>query len=349
MFNLKLIARTAVSIAAGSLLTTAIHAQDIDNRANVYGGVVEYLFDSDWNQGDDLGWLVGGEVPVGDRWALTLEHYDLQPDNDSAPGDADFTYSRFGGNYHLNPRGNWQPYLSAGLGYGRLKNSLPSKGVDEGSFDFGVGVKHFFNDNLFLRGDAKAIRITDIGTWDYALGLGLGYAFGPKSRPAPAPVAAAPEADSDGDGVVDSRDKCPGTPRNLAVDADGCPIMDSSMVSQDLLVQFDFDKSEIKPEFYSRIAEFAQFMTTYTNTNVVIEGHTDSVGADAYNQGLSERRAQAVMNRLITTHGIAASRLTARGFGESMPRASNDTTANRALNRRIMAEVAAQVQEQRQR
>ncbi|MDY6982443.1 MAG: OmpA family protein, partial [Pseudomonadota bacterium] len=199
-------------------------------------------------------------------------------------------------------------------------------------------------------------RVQDINTWDQSVSLSIGYAFGPKSRAA-APVAAAPapapapaaDPDSDGDGVPDSRDRCANTPRNLAVDANGCPIMDRSQERQDLLVNFDFDQAVVKQEFYDEIETFAEFLQTYSNTNAVIEGHTDSDGTEAYNQSLSERRAQAVMNRLVQAHGIPASRLSAVGYGEARPVVENNSSANKARNRRIEAEVTVQVETQRQR
>src|SRR5690606_24704241 len=201
--------------------------------------------------------------------------------------------------------------------------------------------------------DVKLIRVQDIHSWDQTVNLTFGYAFGSRSRTAApvaaAPVAAAVDPDSDGDGVADSRDRCANTPRNLAVDANGCPILDRSQERQDLLVTFDFDQSLVKPEFYDEIETFAEFLRTYSNVNAVIEGHTDSDGTEAYNQGLSERRARAVMNRLINTHGIAASRLSAVGYGESRPVVENNSAANKERNRRIEAEVTVQVETQRQR
>jgi len=348
--NPKMLTRAVLALAAGTLLSSTVLAQDFDTRPNVYGGALYEFIDSDVNQDDDFGWIMGVEVPVAERWGATLEHWNVETDNNNGPGDADLKYFRVGGNYHLTPRGAWQPYLSAGLGYWRLKESLNLQDTDEAAFDLGVGVKRFIGENFFFRGDAKLLRVTEIETWDQTLSLSLGYAFGPKPRAvvAPPPVVAA-DPDSDGDGVPDSRDRCPDTPRALAVDADGCPILDSSMVSQRLLVNFDFDQAVIKPEFFDEIEAFAQFMRTYANTNAAIEGHTDSIGTEAYNQDLSERRAIAIVDRLINTHGIAASRLTAVGYGESRPLVANDTPANRSTNRRIMAEISAQVQEQRRR
>ena len=231
---------------------------------------------------------------------------------------------------------------------------MPIDNVKENAFDLGVGFKQFLNDNVFIRGDLKAVATTESNNLDTVVNLAFGYAFGSVSRrpvaaSTPAAVTPEPERDTDGDGVVDSRDRCANTPRNLAVDANGCPILDRSMMSQELLVEFDFDQAVIKQEYYQEIADFAQFMMTYANTAVVIEGHTDSVGTDQYNQGLSERRAQAVMNRLINTHGISPSRLSAVGYGEARPVVINDTAENRSRNRRIMAEVSVEIETERQR
>src|SRR5690606_34198385 len=122
MIHHKLLVRAAAAFVASTLLHSAVHAQTqpIDNRANVYGGAIYQFFDSEVNQDDDFGWLMGVEVPVGERWGAVLEHWNVETDNDNGPGDADLKYFRLGGNYHLTPRGDWQPYLSAGIGQYRL-------------------------------------------------------------------------------------------------------------------------------------------------------------------------------------------------------------------------------------
>ena len=139
--------------------------------------------------------------------------------------------------------------------------------------------------------------------------------------------------DDDADGVNNCIDKCPGTAADLAVDAEGCPI---PMVVT-LKVNFDFDKSDIKPQYHQELADFAAFMKQYPGVSVGINGHTDSKGSDAYNQKLSERRANSVRDYLIANFGMDASLLTAVGFGEAKPIATNDTEAGRAENRRIEA------------
>jgi outer membrane protein OmpA-like peptidoglycan-associated protein len=90
-------------------------------------------------------------------------------------------------------------------------------------------------------------------------------------------------------------------------------------------------------------------MATYGNTDVVIEGHTDSAGSEEYNQGLSERRANAVRDDLVNEHDIDADRVSTVGYGESRPVDTNNTEAGRANNRRIEAVISVEVEEQRRR
>lgn len=110
-------------------------------------------------------------------------------------------------------------------------------------------------------------------------------------------------------------------------------------VTIDLEVLFETDKAVVRPEYYAKVAELAEFMTQYPNTAAIIEGHTDSRGKDSYNQALSQRRVNAVKEVLISQFGVAEDRLTAIGYGESQPRASNDTVKGRQLNRRVVAVV----------
>lgn len=113
-------------------------------------------------------------------------------------------------------------------------------------------------------------------------------------------------------------------------------------VRVELDVKFDFDKSQVKQESYGDIKALADFMKQYPQTSTVVEGHTDSVGSDAYNQGLSERRASAVRDVLVNQYGVESGRVQAVGYGESRPVADNATADGRAINRRVEAEVEAQ-------
>jgi OOP family OmpA-OmpF porin len=103
-------------------------------------------------------------------------------------------------------------------------------------------------------------------------------------------------------------------------------------------VNFDFDKSEIRPDASVILDEAASILSGKPDVRVRIEGHTDATGPEAYNQGLSERRADSVRTYLVE-HGIAEAQLTSVGFGESNPISTNDTREGRALNRRVELQV----------
>jgi len=144
--------------------------------------------------------------------------------------------------------------------------------------------------------------------------------------------------------VPDSRDACPDTPRNYAVDARGCPIPVEEVARFELDVKFDFDRSEVRPQYFPEIQELAEFMNQYPDVIVELEGHTDSVGTDAYNQALSQRRADAVRDVLVGRYNIQSSRITSTGYGESRPVASNETAEGRAQNRRTITIVIKTLQ-----
>jgi outer membrane protein OmpA-like peptidoglycan-associated protein len=112
-------------------------------------------------------------------------------------------------------------------------------------------------------------------------------------------------------------------------------------VRVELDVKFDFDKAQVKPESYGDIKNLADFMTQYPQTTTVVEGHTDSVGSDAYNQTLSERRASAVRDVLVNQYGVGGDRVNAAGYGETRPVADNASADGRTVNRRVEAEVEA--------
>lgn len=99
-------------------------------------------------------------------------------------------------------------------------------------------------------------------------------------------------------------------------------------------VLFDFNKASLKPESDATLARVAKLMAAWRALKLEVQGHTDSVGSDDYNQKLSEARAASVVAWL-TGHGVAAARLTPKGYGETRPVASNDNDDGRAKNRRV--------------
>lgn len=114
------------------------------------------------------------------------------------------------------------------------------------------------------------------------------------------------------------------------------PAQETVAPSLRLNIHFDHDHSVIKPQYQNEVARTAEFLNQYPNIHAVIEGHTDSTGADNYNQKLSQRRANAVVQSLVGNYGIDASRISAVGYGESRPVATNATPEGRYQNRRVI-------------
>lgn len=139
------------------------------------------------------------------------------------------------------------------------------------------------------------------------------------------------ELDSDGDGVVDSQDKCPNTPAGTPVDNTGCELAaEYELVG----VNFEFDSARLTPDSTAKLDDALKILMRHSDLKVEIAGHTCSQGNEAYNQGLSERRAKAVADYLIGK-GANAGNITVKGYGESDPVADNGTKAGREANRRV--------------
>lgn len=155
---------------------------------------------------------------------------------------------------------------------------------------------------------------------------------GPQEKCGDTMPMAAMDGDSDGDGVPDSADRCPGTRAGAKVDKWGCEVIENLTI--DLVNdEFDFDSAVLKPDMKTALDELAdRVKASQGQEQLTITGHTDSVGTEAYNMGLSERRAKAAASYL-ENRGITG--ITTNGMGESSPVADNGTKAGRAKNRRV--------------
>jgi len=139
--------------------------------------------------------------------------------------------------------------------------------------------------------------------------------------PAPAPVAAAPEP----------------APAPVVAAPEPAPAALAPVAPQKLVmegVNFDFDKAVIRQEDIPKLDRDVATLKEWGDVKVEVAGHTCNIGTDEYNMGLSQRRADAVRNYLIS-QGIPADRLTAKGYGESQPTADNSTREGRVQNRRV--------------
>ena len=148
-----------------------------------------------------------------------------------------------------------------------------------------------------------------------------------------------PDTDRDKDGIPNDVDACPDQagPKSEDPKTTGCPrvFIKNGLIQIQEQPKFDFNKAAIKPESDSLLTEVAKVMTDHPEIkHVRVEGHTDNVGSSDYNKKLSQQRAESVI-KWLSSHGIAADRLTAKGMGKETPLVPNDTELNRALNRRV--------------
>lgn len=339
----------AIVISSSVLSQVALADQ---GKFYIAPGVQWMEFDDYTGLDEDVSYFFGLGYDFTDRLSVELSTFDLNPDTGAGP-HIDLDHYKVDALYTVGPVDRFvQTFVVSGFG------NTNFQGENESLWDLGAGVNFKLNDRLSWRTAVRGYRYTDRDHEDGDVGIdsALVYRFGGTRTPRPvaaAPAPAAPAApvdgDADQDGVPDSRDQCADTPRNYAVDANGCPIPVEEIARIELEVHFDFDQAVVKPEFFSEIEEVAQFMRQYSDVVVELEGHTDSVGTDAYNQGLSTRRANAVRGVLLDRFSIAGSRVTARGFGESQPVATNDTAEGRAENRRVITVIVKTLQNYRPR
>ena len=293
---------------------------------------------------------LNGQLTYGLRFGINLDNnpisqvefgYDRSDNVDYKAGRTDNTdFNRYYANlvkeYKVTPEAAL--YALVGLGYEDVSNEQ-LQNRDSMFAQYGGGVKYWVTDSFALKAEVRHAIKAHGGDNNMFYSLGFTVPFGAKSAPVaaakvepkPAPVVApvAPK-DSDNDGVMDDKDKCPNTPKGTVVDVDGC----TKIIR--LHVKFDFDKSTVKPAFMPEIQKVADFMKQNPGYNVVLEGHTDSKGSDAYNMKLSDQRAKAVAKAL-STLGVAGAKVTTEAYGESKPVATNDTEVGRTENRRVDA------------
>lgn len=303
-----------------------------------------YNFDSNRDVEDDFLYSFGLGYQFDSPWAVELVYLGSRTETDRNNTHVDLDQIRLDGIYNLPRKGNFQTYFAAGIGESEYTRRFSD--AVETNINAGGGVRYFLSPKLSLRGDVRLIGSMDEEDTDWALSVGMHYAFGGKSAShAPAAIAAAaPPADSDRDGVPDSQDQCPDSEYGAKVDEEGCYIMIKEGHSIALNVHFANDSSDVTSDHYAEVAELSTFMREYPHTSVVIEGHTDDTGPADYNQGLSERRAQAVADLLVSREGVDGSRVSTKGYGESAPMADSSVSGYRAMNRRVVAAVSVTVE-----
>mgnify|MGYP003466849615 FL=1 len=315
------------------------------------------------HQDNDLYTGAGIGIELTPTIALELEYGETDSDALDVNGDKvnghKFEQKSYSGNFTIGTEtfsgytnSPFKPYVLIGAGQSKTSMAFDdgSKATSKDTIgNLGLGAYYRINDALSLRGEGRAIYNFDNDWWEGLALAGLNVVLGGHLAPAapvvePTPVEPAPviliDGDDDQDGVLNSVDKCPGTPLNVVVDADGCPreITADDALRMELRVFFDNDKTVIKDQYKPEIQKVAEKMNEYPNSTASIEGHASKTGPSArYNQRLSEARANAVKSMLVNQFGVAPQRISTVGYGYDRPIADNNTAEGRAMNRRVYA------------
>lgn len=219
-----------------------------------------------------------------------------------------------------------------------------SAGVGHTALDVGFGVGLPFGEHWAAYAESAAYFGAGSSFTDFGVKVGLRYQFFDSEMsfihphvPVRTELLHRAEPDSDQDGVVDRLDQCLETPMQYAVNSQGCTIAEQQLTAMDLFIQFPNNSAMIDTLYYPEIGKVADLMRSNPDTIVEIGGHTSAPASAAYNQTLSEQRAQSVAEVLTKIFNVSADRVTYVGYGESRPRDTSNTPAAHKLNRRIEA------------
>ena len=220
------------------------------------------------------------------------------------------------------PNGSWMPY--AKLGYARTggRGDAYASAVGSSGAHYGLGVEYKFAPQWGVAGEwtnnsAKS-GATKLNNNNFT--LGVNYYFNTPAA-APVAVAAAPAV------VREAPKPAPAPKEAWKVIMEEKPVRIEG-------ASFDINSAKLKPTADAKLQQVVDFSSKYPEANIEVSGHTSSPGSDAYNQKLSEKRAAAVKAHLVKK-GVAADRIIAKGYGETMPVADNSTKEGRAANRRV--------------
>ncbi|MFD1216188.1 MULTISPECIES: OmpA family protein [Microbulbifer] len=245
--------------------------------------------------------------------------------------------------YHFNGRKGYSPFLLGGIGVAHNNTKIDYDGQDNNMFiNVGAGIVSgaIADNGLKVRAEVRYMRdffATDMNDLQFGIGLSIPLSC----PPAPVQVAAAPppepkpeiiNTDGDGDGVLDRNDKCPDTLPGAEVDSTGCVVKAQTITLEN--IQFEFNSARLTPNAEMELDQVVRSLRSQPGSRVEVAGHTDSKGNDGYNLRLSRERAESVRKYLVRG-GIDSARISARGYGETQPIATNATEEGRAMNRRV--------------
>ena len=362
--NIKL--TVAAVLLAGAALPAAAELKN-KNEVSVQAGAMVFEGDAKINNGFVYGARFGHFFT--ERLSAEISAFTGDTNREHSSANINALYPALAASYHFR-FGKWMPFVQAGAGILRL-NPEGGSATSDFAAHWGGGLKYFYKPDLLIRADVDHVIDTEIGkgTNDLLAVLGVSWLFGKEEAAKKVEEVKQALKDTDGDGVTDDKDQCPGTPAGVKVDANGCPLpvdTDGDGVTDDkdqcpgtpagvkvdekgcpqgtkeipsdnwVLkgVTFEVNSDVLKPESRQVLDEAVAILQPRTSVRLEIQGHTDNTGNSAYNMKLSDKRAAAVKAYLVSK-GIAADRLEAKGYGDTMPVADNSTAEGRNANRRI--------------
>lgn len=324
-------ARFTAFAAVIALATSAI-AHGADEPPLSYQGALGTLGAPDKGRTGGTGQATGLELIYGipradSAWGYELNAFGaiLETGNDSG---TDYYRWGLGGDvrYNLAPRWHVVPFALAGLNlaYNDVQPNVLDSVSWGANLGFGAVSQRIFADRFRLRGEVRATYDDyESGFVDYLVGFGVEFAL---ARPAVMPPPTVIERIE----VVPAA-ACTMADPSMPADSHGCKIDEVTRLDG---VTFEFDQARLRPDAITILADVADTLRRNPTLEVEIGGHTDNLGSDEYNLELSQRRADAVRQALVDK-GIDGARITAVGYGETQPVASNETEDGREYNRRV--------------
>jgi len=305
--------RKLTTMVGAALLATTLTAGATGANEGFYLGpsLSHYLLDKERSVTNDSEKSTVLGVNMGYRfagpWALELGY-------GSDIGGEDLDVFKLDALYFLEARNGFAPYFVVGFSDFDRDDALLPKEDSTQQLGAGFGLSKSWGGHWEVRGDGRFLHKLSSGAdaTDLAFNLGLNYYF---SAPAaePAPVA---------------------QPQPEPAPVQETPA--TRTITVELKVLFEFDKAVVRSIYGDELEAVAKAMKQHDDIDLVLEGHTDSVGSDAYNQDLSLRRVDAVKAKLVEMYGIPGNRISTVGYGESRPIADNNTDEGRAKNRRVV-------------
>ncbi len=306
--------------------------------------VGQYNLDGDRTLDDETYFGFGVGYRFSDPYMVEFAYTTADAKTKAGADQGDIKQYRLEMLFDVAEYGNWTPYLSLGGARTEFGNNVTVID-DEGAMTAGFGTRYNFSERVALRGDARYIKaVGDSKAADVLLGLGLQVFLGEtSSAPVEPEVVAVAQPVAEKPAAPSFAELC--AQAGGSVEGSDCVKKSLSTERVNLNVQFEYNSDKVVTDYMSEVQKLADFMSAYPSSTAVIEGHTDSTGSDVYNQNLSQRRVNEVVRLLSTNFNIAADRLSAIGYGETQPIASNDTAEGRAQNRRVVASITAEIEE----